>query len=229
MLRSRWVRIHLPLRFASFQNEKACDNLTSTCLPPQPPASAASPAHPLSLRHAAGQGGVSGVSTWIPTTFHLQLEQVRKERSQHLPTAHPPRPGGQLRVWERCCEGQSPADSIDLASTPSPCYCNPVALCLHPQVFSDKKLKAVLCGRRDLEELESSVNPDLVSLPGGCLSLSFYSDYSNTKRHTGFRGFYSDQGRTSARRRRIRRRSSEWWAECVSSCIVQDLKVYVIL
>lgn len=61
------------------------------------------------------------------------------------------------------------------------------------KVFSNKKIISVLCGKKNLEELQSSVNPTLVSLPGGCLSLSFYSDYSNTKRHTGFRGFYTDK------------------------------------
>ncbi|XP_065813950.1 ovochymase [Labrus bergylta] len=61
------------------------------------------------------------------------------------------------------------------------------------KVFSDGNLISVLCGKKDLEELQSTVNPSLLSSPGGCLSLSFHSDYSNTKRHTGFRGFYSDQ------------------------------------
>uniref|UniRef100_A0A8C4GQZ9 Vitamin K-dependent protein C n=1 Tax=Dicentrarchus labrax TaxID=13489 RepID=A0A8C4GQZ9_DICLA len=46
---------------------------------------------------------------------------------------------------------------------------------------------------REFEELQSTVNPLLLSSPGGCLSLSFHSDYSNTERHTGFRGFYTDQ------------------------------------
>ncbi|XP_068425833.1 transmembrane protease serine 9 [Clinocottus analis] len=60
-------------------------------------------------------------------------------------------------------------------------------------VFSNGNLIAVLCGKREFEELQSTVNPSLVSSPGGCLSLTFNSDYSNTKRHTGFRGFYTDQ------------------------------------
>lgn len=106
MFRTRWVRIRLAFQLISFQNEEKQQrmimvgllNLISTHLPLQPAASAASPAHPLSLCHAAGEGGVSGVSARIPATRHLQLEQVRKERSQHLPPAHPPGPGGQLRV-----------------------------------------------------------------------------------------------------------------------------------
>ncbi|KAK9513981.1 hypothetical protein VZT92_027474 [Zoarces viviparus] len=61
------------------------------------------------------------------------------------------------------------------------------------KVFSNGSLISVLCGKREFEELQSTVNPSLVSSPGGCLSLTFHSDYSNTKRHTGFRGFYSDQ------------------------------------
>ncbi|XP_034553132.1 complement C1s subcomponent-like [Notolabrus celidotus] len=61
------------------------------------------------------------------------------------------------------------------------------------KVFSNGNLISVLCGTKEFEELQSSVNPSLLSSPGGCLSLSFQSDYSNTKRHTGFRGFYSDK------------------------------------
>ncbi|XP_051263035.1 uncharacterized protein LOC127367322 [Dicentrarchus labrax] len=61
------------------------------------------------------------------------------------------------------------------------------------KVFSNGNLISVLCGKREFEELQSTVNPLLLSSPGGCLSLSFHSDYSNTERHTGFRGFYTDQ------------------------------------
>ncbi|XP_034409661.1 mannan-binding lectin serine protease 2-like [Cyclopterus lumpus] len=60
------------------------------------------------------------------------------------------------------------------------------------KVFSNGHLISVLCGKREFEDLQSTVNPSLVSSPGGCLSLTFHSDYSNTKRHTGFRGFYTD-------------------------------------
>lgn len=67
------------------------------------------------------------------------------------------------------------------------------------QVFSNGSLISVLCGRREFEELQSTVNPTLLSSPGGCLSLSFHSDYSNMKRHTGFRGFYTNQGETNIR------------------------------
>ncbi|XP_070767920.1 ovochymase-like, partial [Enoplosus armatus] len=61
------------------------------------------------------------------------------------------------------------------------------------KVYSNGNLISVLCGKREFEELQSTVNPSLLSSPGGCLSLSFHSDYSNTKRHTGFRGFYTGQ------------------------------------
>ncbi|KAM8868914.1 ovochymase [Spinachia spinachia] len=61
------------------------------------------------------------------------------------------------------------------------------------KVFSNGNLISVLCGKRQFEDLESNVNPSLLSSPGGCLSLTFRSDYSNTRRHTGFRGFYTDQ------------------------------------
>lgn len=60
------------------------------------------------------------------------------------------------------------------------------------KVYSNGNLISVLCGKKEFEELQSSVNP-LHSSPGGCLSLSFHSDFSNTKRHTGFRGFYTSQ------------------------------------
>lgn len=58
------------------------------------------------------------------------------------------------------------------------------------KVFSNGTLISVLCGRKPLEELQSS---ELRSSPGGCLSLSFYSDYSNHHRHAGFRGFYTTE------------------------------------
>lgn len=61
------------------------------------------------------------------------------------------------------------------------------------KVFSDGNLILVLCGKRDFEELQLTVNPQLRSSPGGCLNLSFHSDYSNKERHSGFKGFYSVQ------------------------------------
>ncbi|KAM9852451.1 complement C1s subcomponent [Aulostomus maculatus] len=60
-------------------------------------------------------------------------------------------------------------------------------------IFSNGTQISMLCGKREFEELQSTVNPTLHSSPGGCLSLTFQSDYSNTKRHTGFRGFYTLQ------------------------------------
>lgn len=64
------------------------------------------------------------------------------------------------------------------------------------QVLSDGSPIAILCGQKGFAELQSSVNPVLRSSPGGCLTILFVSDYSNTKRHSGFRGFYTEQGET---------------------------------
>lgn len=64
------------------------------------------------------------------------------------------------------------------------------------QISQDHHLLVNLCGRMSLEELQSSVNPSLHSSSGGCLSLTFHSDYSNTERHAGFRAFYTAKGNT---------------------------------
>ncbi|XP_027869090.1 mannan-binding lectin serine protease 2 isoform X1 [Xiphophorus couchianus] len=61
------------------------------------------------------------------------------------------------------------------------------------KISSKGNLIALLCGKRDYKELQETVNPLLFSSPGGCLTLLFHSDYSNTERHTGFRGFYTLQ------------------------------------
>ncbi|XP_047454257.1 complement C1s subcomponent-like [Mugil cephalus] len=61
------------------------------------------------------------------------------------------------------------------------------------KVLSNGNVISVLCGQKEFEELQSTVNPSLLSAPGGCLTLLFHSDFSNTKRHTGFRGFYTVQ------------------------------------
>ncbi|XP_046885502.1 complement C1s subcomponent [Hypomesus transpacificus] len=61
------------------------------------------------------------------------------------------------------------------------------------EIFADGNRLEKLCGIMSPDELDASVNPLLSSTTGGCLSLSFRSDYSNTKRHTGFRGFYTLQ------------------------------------
>ncbi|KAL2084914.1 hypothetical protein ACEWY4_020432 [Coilia grayii] len=58
------------------------------------------------------------------------------------------------------------------------------------KLYADGSLISTLCGTMSLEELRLSVNPSLVSSPGGCLNVSFSTDYSNTERHAGFRGFY---------------------------------------
>ncbi|XP_062848643.1 calcium-dependent serine proteinase-like [Trichomycterus rosablanca] len=59
------------------------------------------------------------------------------------------------------------------------------------KVFVDSVPTFNLCGRMTMEHLQSSINPSLQSSSGGCVSLSFQSDYSNTERHTGFRAFYT--------------------------------------
>ncbi|XP_047218033.1 complement C1s subcomponent-like [Girardinichthys multiradiatus] len=61
------------------------------------------------------------------------------------------------------------------------------------KILSNGNRIAVLCGKKEYEELQDTVNPLLFSSPGGCLTLLFNSDYSNTKRHTGFKGFYTLQ------------------------------------
>ncbi|KTG46724.1 hypothetical protein cypCar_00025008 [Cyprinus carpio] len=61
------------------------------------------------------------------------------------------------------------------------------------RLYADEVLLFTLCGRKSMKELQASVNPFLHSSPGGCLSASFLADYSNTERHTGFRGFYTVQ------------------------------------
>ncbi|CAL8247375.1 unnamed protein product [Lota lota] len=61
------------------------------------------------------------------------------------------------------------------------------------EIYSDGQKIVRLCGKKTLEELQSSVNPLLQSSASGCLSLTFRSDYSNPERHTGFRAFYTVQ------------------------------------
>ncbi|XP_017329062.1 mannan-binding lectin serine protease 2 isoform X2 [Ictalurus punctatus] len=61
------------------------------------------------------------------------------------------------------------------------------------QVSEGQNVLAQLCGKMTLKELQSSVNPSLRSSSGGCLSLTFQSDYSNTERHAGFKAFYTTQ------------------------------------
>lgn len=65
------------------------------------------------------------------------------------------------------------------------------------QIFEGSNVLADLCGRMTLKDLQSSVNPSLRSSSGGCLSLTFRSDFSNTHRHTGFNAFYTTKGKTA--------------------------------
>ncbi|XP_012684544.2 complement C1s subcomponent [Clupea harengus] len=93
-------------------------------------------------------------------------------------------------TWARCAP---PGHALTLALThldlEDGYECENDAL----KVYADGSLISTLCGRMSLEELRSSVNPSLLSSSGGCLNLSFSADYSNTERHTGFRGFYTIQ------------------------------------
>ncbi|XP_024123552.1 complement C1s subcomponent [Oryzias melastigma] len=59
------------------------------------------------------------------------------------------------------------------------------------KVYSGEDQISILCGTVEFEELESTVNPLLISPSGGCLKLLFQTDYSNPKRYHGFRGFYT--------------------------------------
>uniref|UniRef100_A0A3B1JD02 Complement component 1, s subcomponent.1 n=1 Tax=Astyanax mexicanus TaxID=7994 RepID=A0A3B1JD02_ASTMX len=61
------------------------------------------------------------------------------------------------------------------------------------RVFANGILISKLCGKKSTEQLQASVNPSLRSPSGGCLSLTFQTDYSNTEQHTGFRAFYTVQ------------------------------------
>ncbi|KAJ8392902.1 hypothetical protein AAFF_G00071060 [Aldrovandia affinis] len=63
----------------------------------------------------------------------------------------------------------------------------------HGWISNDERKLVSLCGHKSYKELQSSVNPLLSSTVSGCLMLSFHSDYSNTKRHSGFRAFYTVQ------------------------------------
>ncbi|KAM4735170.1 complement C1s subcomponent-like isoform 2-T2 [Anableps anableps] len=92
--------------------------------------------------------------------------------------------------WTRCApKGQTISIRLihlDLENSPD---CENDAV----KILSNGNPISVLCGKREYEELQEMVNPLLFSSPGGCLTLLFHSDYSNSKRHTGFRGFYTLQ------------------------------------
>ncbi|KAG7335478.1 hypothetical protein KOW79_000171 [Hemibagrus wyckioides] len=60
------------------------------------------------------------------------------------------------------------------------------------KIFEGDSKLAQLCGRKTLEELQAD-DLSLRSSSGGCLSITFQSDYSNTERHTGFKLFYTTQ------------------------------------
>ncbi|XP_072535268.1 mannan-binding lectin serine protease 2-like [Salminus brasiliensis] len=60
-------------------------------------------------------------------------------------------------------------------------------------IFMDTHLKTSLCKSVSYEELQSKVNPQLLSSPGSCLSIFFRSDDSQPQAHSGFRAFYQTQ------------------------------------
>nr|XP_055066365.1 LOW QUALITY PROTEIN: complement C1s subcomponent-like [Misgurnus anguillicaudatus] len=59
------------------------------------------------------------------------------------------------------------------------------------EIWADEELLFTLCGHKSLSELQTLINPKLYSNPGGCLKMSFFTDYSNPTRHVGYRGFYT--------------------------------------
>ncbi|XP_029958968.1 calcium-dependent serine proteinase [Salarias fasciatus] len=105
--------------------------------------------------------------------------------SPGYPTGYPPHASFN---WSRCApEGHSLSVKLIHMDIEDSWDCENDAI----KVYSNGNLISVLCGKMGFEELQATVNPSLLSAPGGCLSLSFHSDYSNTERHTGFRGFYT--------------------------------------
>lgn len=154
----------------------------------------ARPVLPLGLLRVAGVGGVSGVPPRIPASRQFELEQMCPEGSRDLGQTHPPGPRKQPRVQKRCRQGQTSATPRNPRRSQTPAVRRPKTRLSSLQVFSDGTLISVLCGTKGFAELQSSVNPFLRSSPGGCLTLLFDSDYSNTRRNSGFRGFYTEEG-----------------------------------
>uniref|UniRef100_A0A3B1IZE8 Complement component 1, s subcomponent.1 n=1 Tax=Astyanax mexicanus TaxID=7994 RepID=A0A3B1IZE8_ASTMX len=92
--------------------------------------------------------------------------------------------------WERCAPaGHTLTLSIVHLDLEDSHDCENDAL----EVFANGILISKLCGKKSTEQLQASVNPSLRSPSGGCLSLTFQTDYSNTEQHTGFRAFYTVQ------------------------------------
>ncbi|XP_066538397.1 ovochymase-like [Hoplias malabaricus] len=120
---------------------------------------------------------------FLPVCFSLPLSGW---------VSSPGHPGGyephSKMAWERCApEGHTLTLSIIHLDLEDSVQCENDAV----KVYADSVLLKTLCGRISSEQLQSTVNPLLHSSPGGCLSLSFKADYSNTERHTGFRAFYT--------------------------------------
>ncbi|KAK5861785.1 hypothetical protein PBY51_017235 [Eleginops maclovinus] len=107
--------------------------------------------------------------------------------SPEYPNGYPP---GSSLNWSRCAsKGHTLSIQLLHLDLEDSQDCENDAV----KVFSNGNLISVLCGKRGYKELQSTVNPTLLSASGGCLSLTFHSDFSNTKRHTGFKGFYTLQ------------------------------------
>lgn len=155
-----------------------------------------SPAPLLNILSAPGMGGVSRVSHGLLTSCQSKLESMRPQRSHPVHQAHPPGPGGKPRLWKRCSKGRVHLLPCSILSQGICVFKYFFVSIIYNQVFSNGSLTTVLCGKKEYKELQETVNPLLFSSPGGCLTLLFHSDYSNTKRHSGFRGFYTIQGET---------------------------------
>ncbi|KAM9724043.1 complement C1s subcomponent isoform 2-T2 [Menidia menidia] len=126
---------------------------------------------------------VSLLFTFLPcSAFSMLLGWVE---SPGYPSGYPPHSS---LNWSRCApKGLSVSVELIHLDLEYSQNCENDAV----KVFSSGNLISMLCGQMDYKELQSSVNPMLFSNPGGCLKLLFNSDYSNTKRHTGFKGFYT--------------------------------------
>lgn len=154
---------------------------------------------------------VSRVSAWLRLKRVHHMEILCTSRSRPVPHTATLGSGGQLRVWERCPEGRELEKSLSFSINftyfccsfwlnsffVSSCVCFPTisSISFLFQISEDHKLLANLCGRKTQKELQSSVNPSLRSSSGGCLSITFHSDFSDTGKNAGFTAIYSTQGK----------------------------------
>ncbi|KAI1885790.1 hypothetical protein AGOR_G00207420 [Albula goreensis] len=93
-------------------------------------------------------------------------------------------------TWKRCApDGHTLSLTLTHLDLEDSEDCNSDIL----EISSDEGTLVSLCGQKSYKELQSSVNPLLQSSVSGCLMLSFTSDFSNLKRHSGYRAFYTVQ------------------------------------